>query len=93
MDETSVVDKQDHWSPKEYEWTEEQVQIMLQNGIIKELSSLYVFNVIVIGKKDGAEEGMDWLYINYASLNKFTISDKYSLPNINEMLSSFWRSK
>jgi len=32
---------------------------MLQNGIIKELSSLYVFNVIVIGKKDGAEEGMD----------------------------------
>ena len=36
---------------------------------------------------------MDRLCINYAPLNKCTISDRYPLPNINEMLSSFWRSK
>src|SRR6266498_1751707 len=47
----------------------------------------------VVGKKDRAGEGMDRLCINYAPLNKRTILDRYSLPNINEMLSSFWRSK
>ena len=62
---------------------------MFQNGVIKKLSSLYAFNVVVIGKKDGAEEGMDRLYINYAPLNKCTIPDRYPLPNINKMLSSF----
>src|SRR6266498_4324520 len=36
---------------------------------------------------------MDRLCINYTSFNKCIISDRYSLPNINEMLSSFWRSK
>ncbi len=66
---------------------------MLQNGVIEESSSPYAFNVVVVEKKDGAGEGMDRLCINYASLNKCTISDRYSLPNINEMLSSFWRSK
>jgi len=62
---------------------------MLQNGVIEESSNLYTFNVIVIGKKDGAGEEMDRLCINYAPLNKHTIPDRYPLPNINEMLSSF----
>src|SRR6266498_2942761 len=66
---------------------------ILQNGVIKETSSPYAFNIVVIGKKDGAGEGMDRLCINYASLNKCTIPDRYSLPNINEMLSNFWGSK
>ncbi len=29
------------------------------------------------------KKGMDWLYINYALLNKLTISDKY--PNLTLM--------
>ena len=62
---------------------------MLQNEVIEELSSPYAFNVVVVGKKDGAREGMDGLCINYAPLNKHTIPDRYPLPNINEMLSSF----
>ena len=62
---------------------------MLQNGVIKESSSLYAFNVIVVEKKDEAGEGMDRLCINYAPLNKLTITDRYPFPNINEMLSSF----
>ena len=62
---------------------------MLQNGIIEESSSPYTFNVVVIGKKDGTEESIDRLCINYALLNKLTIPDKYLLPNINKMLSSF----
>src|SRR6266540_5908793 len=47
----------------------------------------------VVGKKDGTGEGMDRLCINYAPLNKCTIPDRYPLPNVNEMLSSFWGSK
>ncbi len=93
MDETLVVGKQDHHSPREHKWIEEQVQIMLQNEVIEESSSPYAFNVVVIEKKDSAGEGMDRLCINYAPLNKCIISDRYPLPNINEMLSSFWGSK
>jgi len=81
--------KQDHRSLREHEWIEKQVQIMLQNGVIEESNSSYAFNVVVVGKKDEAGEGMNRLYINYASLNKLTISDRYPLPNINKMLSSF----
>ena len=66
---------------------------MLQNEVIEESSSSYTFNVIVVGKKDETREGMDRLYINYASLNKLTIPNRYSLPNINKMLSSFWGLK
>ncbi len=89
LDEIPIVGKQGHRSLREHEWIEEQVQIMLQNGVIEESSSPYAFNVVVIGKKDGAGEGMDRLCINYAPLNKRTIPDRYPLPNINEMLSSF----
>ncbi len=66
---------------------------MLKNGVIEESSSLYAFNVIVVGKKDGVKEGIDRLYVNYGPLNKITISDKYSLPNINEICSQFWKSR
>jgi len=93
MDEIPVVGKQGHRSPREHEWIEEQVQIMLQNGVIEESSSPYTFNVVVIRKKDNAGEGIDRLCINYTPLNKCTIPDRYPLPNINKMLSSFWWSK
>ncbi len=63
---------------------------MLQNRVIEESSSPYAFNVVVVGKKDGVGEGIDRLCINYAPLNKRTIPDRYPLPNINKMLSSFW---
>ncbi len=62
---------------------------MLQNRVIEESSSPYTFNVVIVGKKDGAGEGMDRLCINYAPLNKLTIPNRYPLPNINEMLLSF----
>src|SRR6266542_1895403 len=84
-----VVGKMGYYIPKEHKWIEEQVKIMLENGVIEESNSSYAFNVVVVGKKDEAGEGMNRLYINYASLNKLTISDRYPLPNINKMLSSF----
>ncbi|SRR6266542_4114797 len=66
---------------------------MLKNRVIEESNNLYVFNVIVVGKKDNAGESMDRLCVNYGLLNKITISDRYPLPNINEICSRFWRSR
>ncbi len=51
--------------------------------------TVYTFNVVVIGKKDDAKEKIDRLCINYASLNKLIIPDRYSFSNINKILLSF----
>jgi len=60
---------------------------MLKNRVIEELNSSYAFNIVVVRKKDRAEEGIDRLYVNYGLLNKITIPDRYSLSNINETCS------
>ena len=75
VSEVPVVRRMGYHTPKEHQWINEQVEIMLKNGVIEESSSPYVFNVVVVGKKDGAGEEMDRLCINYAPLNKITISD------------------
>jgi len=62
---------------------------MLENGIIEESNSSYVFNVVVVEKKDEAGEGMNRLCVNYGPLNKITIPDKYLLSNINETYNQF----
>src|ERR1044071_9552264 len=62
---------------------------MLENEVIKEANSSYSSNIIVIEKKDGKEKGMDCPCVNLAPFNKITISDKYLLPNIDEMLTNF----
>src|SRR6266542_1212479 len=93
VSEVPVVGKMGYHTPKKHQWINEQVEIMLKNGVIEESSSLYAFNVVVVGKKDGAGEGMDRLCINYVPLNKVTIPDRYPLPNINETCSRFWGSR
>src|SRR6266540_3646466 len=93
VSEVPVVGKMGYYTPKEHKWIDKQIEIMLKNGVIEESSSPYAFNVVVVGKKDGAGEGMDRLCINYALLNKVTIPDRYLLPNINEICSRFWRSR
>ncbi len=93
INEIPVIGKMGYHTPKEHKWIDEQIEIMLKNSVIEESSSSYAFNVVVVGKKDGAGEGMDRLCINYAPLNKVTIPDRYPLPNINETCSRFWRSR
>ncbi len=93
VSEVSVVRKMGYHIPKEHQWINEQVEIMLKNGVIEESSSPYAFNVVVVGKKDGVGERMDRLCINYVPLNKVTIPDRYLLPNINETCSKFWKSR
>ena len=85
----SIVGKIEYYIPKEHKWIKDQVKIILENRVIKESNSPYVFNVVIIRKKDKAREGMNKLYVNYGLLNKITISDKYSLLNINEIYNRF----
>ena len=82
-----IVRKMGYYTPKEHKWIEDQVKIMLENGVIEESNSPYAFNVVVVGKKDRAGEGMNRLCVNYGLLNKITIPDRYLLPNINKTYS------
>ncbi len=87
--DVSVVGKMRYHIPKEHKWIEDQIKIMLENIVIEESNSSYIFNVVVVEKKDEVEEGMNRLCVNYKLLNKITIPDRYLLFNINEICSRF----
>src|SRR6266540_1521117 len=62
---------------------------MFKNGVIELSTSLYVFNIVIVGKKNGAGEGIDRMCINYAPLNEVTEKDSGPIPIIKEYLSLF----
>ncbi len=62
---------------------------MFKNGVIELSTSLYVFNIVIVGKKNGAGEGIDRMCINYAPLNEVTEKDSRPIPIIKEYLSLF----
>src|SRR6266511_900580 len=66
---------------------------MLKNGVIKPSTNPYAFNIVIVGKKDGAGEGMDKMCINYTPLNKVTEKDSGPILIIKEYLSLFHRVK
>src|ERR1044071_4278670 len=65
---------------------------MLENGVIEEANSSYSSNIMVVGKKNGEGKGMNHLCVNLILLNKIIIPDKYPLPNIDEILTNFYRA-
>ena len=66
---------------------------MLKNGVIEPSTSPYAFNIIIVRKKDEANEGMDRMCINYAPLNEMTEKDSGPIPIIKEYLSLFHEVK
>ena len=62
---------------------------MLKNRVIKRSKSAYTANVVVVGKKDEEDKGIDHLYINFEPLNKKTLIDRYLLPIIAKLLRLF----
>jgi len=62
---------------------------MLKNRVIKLSTSPYAFNIMIIGKKDGAGEGIDRMCTNYAPLNKVIKKDSGPISIIKEYLSLF----
>src|SRR6266542_7041000 len=66
-----------------------QINEMLKNVVIESSTSPYAFNIVIVGKKDGAGEGIDRMYINYAPFNEVTEKDSGPIPIIKEYLSLF----
>src|SRR6266540_6313417 len=62
-DEKLIKHKQSLRSAKENEWIKEQIDEMLKNGVIEPSTSPYVFNIVIVGKKDRAGEEMDRICI------------------------------
>ncbi len=58
-DERPIKHKQLPRSAKENEWIKGQIDEMLKNEVIEPSTSPYAFKIVIVGKKDGAGEGMD----------------------------------
>jgi len=88
-DERPIKRKQSPRLAKENEWIKGQIDEMLKNGVIEPSTSPYAFNIVIIGKKDGAGKGMNRMCINYTPLNKVTKKNSEPIPIIKEYLSLF----
>ena len=88
-DKRPIKCKQLPQSAKENKWIKEQIDEMFKNGVIEPSTSPYAFNIVIVGKKDGAGEGMDRMCINYSPLNEITEKDSGLIPIIKEYLALF----
>lgn len=67
------------------EAVEKQVDEMLQNDIIRESSSPFSSNPVMVTKKDNTKR----FCVDFRTLNTNTIKDTYPLPNVDEILDQF----
>jgi hypothetical protein len=73
-----------HYVPKEQQFIAEELQRMLEHGIIKATASPWAFPVVLIRKKDGTTR----FYVDYRRLIKVIREDRYPLPQIDEIFDS-----
>jgi len=76
-------------SPKDNEFIKEEIDRMLEAGVIRPGSESWSSNVVVVMKKGGDRR----FCVDYRPLNKVTKEDKYPLPLIQDLLDSFHGSK
>ena len=68
-------------SPAEKEEVQRQVQDLLSKGLIRPSTSPFGSPILFVKKKDGTLR----MVIDYRSLNKITIKNKYPLPRIDDL--------
>ena len=75
------------WSKREE--TDEQVEKMLNAGVIEPLGSPWMSPVVLVKKKDGTTR----FCVDYRQLNNVTLKDSYPLPRIDDILDTVSGSK
>ena len=75
--------KEPYWSiPPALQEVREHLKEMLEIGAIRESSSPYISNVVIVRKKDDTIR----FCIDYRRLNSCTVSDAYAIPRIDDIL-------
>ncbi|UYV63892.1 K02A2.6-like, partial [Cordylochernes scorpioides] len=76
-------------NPKERDIIKEQIQDMLQEGVIRASSSPWAFPVILVRKRDG-----NWRFcVDYRKLNSITVKDVYPIPRIDDVMDTLQGSR
>jgi RNase H-like domain found in reverse transcriptase/Reverse transcriptase (RNA-dependent DNA polymerase)/Integrase zinc binding domain len=71
-----------------------QIYEMLEKGIIRASCSPWSSPIWIVGKKMDASGQQKWrLVVDYRKLNEKTISDRYPIPNINDILDKLGRAQ
>ena len=76
-------------APKENEFIKNEIEDMLEQGLIKPSTSPWSFPVVVVRKKNGKF----CFCVNYKPLNDITKKDTYPLPRIDEILDSLHQAQ
>jgi hypothetical protein len=76
-------------SPTEQTFIKEEIQRMLDSGLIRPSSSPWTSPVVLVRKKNGKLR----FCVDYRKLNSITKKDAYPLPRIDEMLNTLKGSK
>lgn len=75
------------------EEVENQIEDLLQNGIIRRSRSPYNSPVWIVPKKTDASGKKKFrLVIDYRKLNSITVADRYPIPEINDVLSNLGKN-
>ena len=74
---------------KEKKVIEEQINEMLDKGVIQPSQSPWASPVVLVGKKDGSIR----FCVDYGKVNAITKRDVYPLPRIDDSLNSLGKSK
>ncbi|PIK44251.1 putative thy-1 membrane glycoprotein isoform X1 [Apostichopus japonicus] len=75
--------------PKLYKEVKEQLQVMLDKGVIKESYSPWAAPMVLVKKGDGTIR----ICVDYRKLNDKTRKDAFPLPRIHESLNALSKAK
>lgn len=93
-DETPIFVRSYRQAPVQRKEIQNQVDKLLEQGIIRESISPWSCPVHIVPKKPDASGKIKWrLVIDYRRLNDRIIEDKYPLPNIHDILDRIGRAQ